>query len=40
LLEDVWRAIETARATSIERAAVELEEGPDLLSPARLRHDA
>jgi GTP-binding protein len=40
MLEEMWRTIETARATAPEQAAVDVDEGPDLLSPARLRHDA
>jgi GTP-binding protein len=40
LLEDVWRAIEAGRAAAVDASAVALDEGPDLISPARLRHDA
>jgi GTP-binding protein len=41
LLEAAWATIEAAReATAIDVTPVDIEEGPDLLSPARLRRDA
>jgi len=39
LLEAMWTVIEQARPSLPEAAAIEIEEGPDLLSSARTQPD-